>query len=204
MYFFNLKTVFLDCVDFLQISILFLHKCIHTEFSKLLNTISLDSRSHREIFAFLSYFWWTIVAEMIRRTINKELPDGNRETNDWYYPEAFWNSSIFLFLRDFWFVQQDTRNICVTCIFHGANGFPVTIVNIGGSIPFLQDDREYRRLSANEARKPEGSTRRIGVRWRGNWKSLAAISLSILYYRLDIAWKRRNVVCNKLSLAILD
>jgi len=109
----------------------------------------------------------TVFTEMIRRMINKELPDGNRETK-WLILPGSLPAFLFLFLRDFWSVQHDTRNICVTCIFHRANGFPVTIVNIGGSIPFLQDDREYRRLSANtptpQTREPEG-------RWEGSGKS---------------------------------
>lgn len=133
------------------------------------NTISSDSRSHREIFALFSYSWHTVVAGMIRGTINKELPDGNRETNGWYYPEAFRHSTIFLFLRDFWSVQQSTRNICVTCIFHGANGFPVTIVNISGSIlckttgnieDFLRTRRGSRRVDEKdrgEVREETGS-----------------------------------------------
>lgn len=141
---------------------------------------------------------------LIRRMINKKLPDVKR--NGCYYPKAV-RHSYFYFCEISDPSNGTTRNICVTCIFHGANGFPVTIVNTGGSIPFLQDDREYSRLSAkhshpSQTRKPEG--RWEGRAGGGNWKSLAAISLSILYYRLDIAWKRRNVVCNKSSLAIPD
>lgn len=83
------------------------------------------------------------------------------------------------------------------------------------------NNSEYRRIYTVPTRRPRisktfcehshppdkgarGSMRRIGEGRGGNWKSLAAISLSILYYRLDIPWKRRNVVCNKSSLAILD
>lgn len=69
-----------------------------------------------------------------------------------------------------------------------------TIADIGTSI---QDDREYRGLSVN-IEEAGGQTGAEGG-GRRNWKSpvSAAISLSILYYRLNITWKRCNVIRNK-------
>lgn len=53
--------------------------------------------------------------------------------------------------------RWNTRNICVACIFHGTNGLRATIADIGRSISLLQDDPEYRGLSA---KKPEGGRER--------------------------------------------
>lgn len=94
------------------------------------------------------------------------------------------------------------RNICVACIFHGTNGLRATIADIGRSIPLLQDDPEYRGLSTN-IEEAGGRTGMVGGRRNGKSLVNAAISLSILCYRLNIAWKRHNIIRNKSLVAMI-
>lgn len=108
-----------------------------------------------------------VFTEMIRRTINKELPNGNRETK-WFILPGSLPAFLFLSLRDFWSVQQDTRNICVTCIFHGVNGFPVTIVNIGGSIQTVPTKRpRISKTFYEHFHPPRQGSRRVDEKDRG-------------------------------------
>lgn len=119
---------------------------------------SSNPRSHRvqrnfsakftafHLYIFLLYGELSLRKWFVERNKEKKRPDGNRGVKRLILSRSLPAFHDILISAISWSARWDTRSICVACIFHGTTGLRATIADIGRSI--LQDDREYRGLSA--------------------------------------------------------
>jgi len=115
--------------------------------------------------------------------LNKEHPDESRTTVDAIPLEILSEFRDILIFAVSWSVRWDTRDICVSCIFHRTNGAPEQQWPISVDIcvvPFPQDGREYRRLSeqrCSRAGRRQGETGSLSQPLAYRYYTIARISL---------------------------
>lgn len=158
---------------------------IRTEFSKFRRRISSDRpiHSHRvqrnfpvgfTAFSLHTYSFYTANChgnDSRNGIRKKKRPGGNHGAKRLILPPKPSPTFLDILISAIsWSARWDTRSICVSCIFHGTNGFRATIADIGRSIPFLQDDREYRGLSANVEEAGGRTGAAEGETWSLSWE----------------------------------